>query len=109
MENNGIKIVVVLGLAAAGYGLYAWLGGSGPQVMLANGQTVSGKDIRTPIRAGLVANQAPGMVHFSLKLLGADGQAIKAIILSGGKQPEAKVTIIDERGTLLHSGTFRYG
>lgn len=109
MENRGIKIVVVLGLLAAAYGLYSWLVGSSPQVMLANGRTVSGGAVRTPIRAGLVANQAPGLVLFTLKLLDADGQAIRAVTLSGGKQPEAKVTIIDERGTLLHTGTFRYG
>ena len=109
MENNGIKIVIVLGLAAAAFGLYSWLGGSGPQVMLANGRTVSGDDIRTPIRAGLVANKAPGMVLFTLTLLDGQGQAIRGVSLSGGKKPDAKVTIIDERGTLLHSGTFRYG
>ena len=107
--NNGMKLVILAGLLAVGYGVYQWMGGSSPQLVLANGRKVSGDDIRGPIKAGLTASQVGSEVIFGIHLKDADGQAIRTVVLPGGRQPTARITIVESGGKVLHTGTFRYG
>ena len=107
--SNGMKLVILAGLLAAGYGVYRWTAGDTPQVVLANGKRLSGENVRSPIKAGLVASQSGQTITFALHLSDADGQAIRAVTLPGGRRPPAKITIVDPGGSVLHTGSFRYG
>lgn len=107
--SNGMKLVILAGLLAVGYGVYRWTAGDMPDVVLANGQRLGGDKVRSPIKAGLVASQTGQTINFALHLRDADGQAIRSVNLPGGRRPAATITITDPGGGVLHTGTFRYG
>ncbi len=107
--SNGMKLIILAALLSVGYGVYRWTLGDMPEVVLANGQRLSGDKVRSPIKAGLVASQVGQQIVFGLNLRDADGQTIRAVVLPGGRRPAAKITIADPGGSVLHTGTFRYG
>jgi len=107
--SNGMKFVILAGLLAVSYGVYRWAAGDMPDVVLANGQRLSGDKVRSPIKAGLIASQSGQTINFALHLRDADDQAIRSVTLPGGRRPAAKITITDPGGSVLHTGSFRYG
>lgn len=110
MSAKNALILVGVGLAVAGYGLYRrWAPAGMPQVVMATGESLDGSQVRGPVRATLLAATQGRDVHFGISLADADGRAIRSVNMAGTRRPEPEVTIVDQDGKVVHQGRFKYG
>ena len=100
----------VAGVVALGMGVPYLLGPREAQALTASRRWVPVSEVATPIQARLLARQRGRRVSFSMQLTDANGQLIRGVRLAGARRPDVpEVSVVDEDGTVVHTGRMKYG
>lgn len=101
----GAVAIVLLAL-----GLRFLAGPGEPTAIMASGNAVPLSKLPTPVHARPVVSRGGRRVAIGVALADAKGNGIRDISLGLGQQmPLPRITVLDERGQVVHTGKLEYG
>ncbi len=79
------------------------------KVYFTSGGSATGEEVKTPLKASVIAQQRARRVTFSLQLSDAGGKKIRSLHISTGRSKRPKVEIFNALGERVYACTLEYG